>query len=137
MRPVRLGGSAFDDLEAQLPVDRLDDFRRHDLRPVLEALSDDDAVWDEIAIPHGPGRRLSLVFTNPNRRIEYTSNGEVRQEFSVVYSGRPIGGEATLNDEATAVEWFAPADLDDLTISAEVRKRIARHLSGEEAPYLG
>ncbi len=61
MRPVRLGGSAFDDLEAQLPADRLDDFRRHDLRPVLEALSDDDAVWDEIAVPHGPGRRLSLV----------------------------------------------------------------------------
>ncbi len=77
------------------------------------------------------------IFTNPNRRIEYTSNGEVRQEFSVVYRGRPTGGEATLNEEATAVEWVAPGDLDDLTISAEVRKRIARHLSGEEAPYLG
>jgi len=61
VRPVRLGGSALDDIESQVPPERVDDFRRHDLRPVLEALSEDDAVWDEVAIPHGPGRRLTLA----------------------------------------------------------------------------
>ncbi len=60
MRPVRLGGSALHDIEAQLPSARIDEFRRHDLRPVLDALSDDDAIWDEIGVPHGPGRRITL-----------------------------------------------------------------------------
>ena len=61
MRPVRLGDSAVDDIEAQVPVDRLDDFRRYDLRPVLEALSADGAIWDEVGVPHGPGRRITLA----------------------------------------------------------------------------
>ncbi len=60
MRPVRLGSSALEEIESQVPGDRLDGFRRHDLRPLLEALSDDDAVWDEVAIPHGPGRRITV-----------------------------------------------------------------------------
>ncbi|MEM9656438.1 MAG: NUDIX domain-containing protein, partial [Actinomycetota bacterium] len=38
------------------------------------------------------------IYTNPSRRIEYTSNGEVRQEFSVCYVGRVVGGEPTAND---------------------------------------
>lgn len=60
MRPVRLGDSAVDDIEAQVPVDRLGEFRRHDLRPVLEALSADDAIWEKVGVPHGPGRRITL-----------------------------------------------------------------------------
>ena len=61
MRPVRLGASALDDIEAQIPTDRLDQFRSHDLRPVLEALSKDEAIWDEIGVPQGPGRRITLA----------------------------------------------------------------------------
>jgi hypothetical protein len=61
VRPVRLGDSALDDIESQLPPERIDDFRRHDLRRVLEALSAVDAIWDEIGVPHGPGRRITLA----------------------------------------------------------------------------
>ena len=61
MRPVRLGDSALDDIEAQIPAERFPDFRRHDLRPVLDALSEDDAIWDEVGVPHGPGRRITLA----------------------------------------------------------------------------
>jgi limonene-1,2-epoxide hydrolase len=61
VRPVRLGASALDDIEAQVPTDRLDGFRQHDLRPLLEALSKDEAIWDEVGVPHGPGRRITLV----------------------------------------------------------------------------
>jgi len=60
VRPVRLGDSALDDIEAQVPAERIDDFRRHDLRPVLDALSEDAAIWDEVGVPHGPGRRITL-----------------------------------------------------------------------------
>lgn len=61
MRAVRLGDSALDDIEAQVPADRLDDFRRHDLRRVLDALSEDDTIWEEVGVPHGPGRRITLA----------------------------------------------------------------------------
>ena len=77
------------------------------------------------------------IFTNPSHRIEYTSNGEVRQEFSVVYKGRLIGGDRRLNDEATAIEWVAPDDLDDLTMHWAMRKRIERYLQHDAQPYLG
>jgi 8-oxo-dGTP pyrophosphatase MutT (NUDIX family) len=77
------------------------------------------------------------IYTNPDRRIEYTSNGEVRQEFSVVYRGRPISGEATLNDEATRVEWMPLDKLDDLQMTDPIRQRIARYLLDVDEPFLG
>lgn len=65
------------------------------------------------------------------------SNGEVRQEFSVVYHGRPIGGDPTLNDEATQVEWVPLAKLDELKMAAPIRERIAHYFEGSDQPFLG
>jgi hypothetical protein len=28
---------------------------------VLEALAEDDVIWEEVGIPHGPGRRFTLA----------------------------------------------------------------------------
>src|SRR3954466_7338418 len=36
--------------------------------------------------------RLVGVYTNPGHVMEYTSNGEVRQECSLVFAARPKGG---------------------------------------------
>ena len=35
------------------------------------------------------------IYTNPRHVIRYTSNEEVRQEFSIVFTARPTGGELT------------------------------------------
>ena len=35
------------------------------------------------------------IYTDPRHVILYTSNGEARQEFSVVFTARPVGGEPT------------------------------------------
>lgn len=59
------------------------------------------------------------IYTDPNHRIEYTSNGEVRQEFSIVFTARPIGGRPGLNDEATRVEWFELSELEGLRMGPE------------------
>ena len=77
------------------------------------------------------------IYTNPNRRIEYTSNGEVRQEFSVCYVGRAIGGEPEPNDEAIRIEWVSLSKLDALEMADPIRKRIARYVSDETEPFLG
>ena len=60
MKAIRLADLAQNDIERQLPTDRVETFKRHDLRPVLEALAADSEIWDQVARPHGAGRRLTL-----------------------------------------------------------------------------
>jgi ADP-ribose pyrophosphatase YjhB (NUDIX family) len=43
------------------------------------------------------------IYTDPRHVILYTSDGEVRQEFSVVYMARPVGGVPTPSSESREV----------------------------------
>jgi 8-oxo-dGTP pyrophosphatase MutT (NUDIX family) len=45
------------------------------------------------------------IYTDPRHVILYTSNGEARQEFSVVFTAQPVGGEPTPSDESHEVRW--------------------------------
>lgn len=60
MRPIRLAEAAVLDIEAQVPADRIDAFRAHDLAPTLQALASTATTWTDYAIAHGPGWRVSL-----------------------------------------------------------------------------
>jgi hypothetical protein len=60
LRPVRLADSALDDIDRQLPPERAAEFKRVDLRPVLETLSEQPDTWEEVSVPHGPARRLTI-----------------------------------------------------------------------------
>ncbi|GAB7040209.1 MULTISPECIES: NUDIX domain-containing protein [Catenuloplanes] len=77
------------------------------------------------------------IYTDPRHVILYTSNGEARQEFSVVFTARPIGGEPKTSDESREVRWMAPADIPDLTMDRSMRTRIMHYLSGDGVPHLG
>ena len=77
------------------------------------------------------------IFTDPRHVILYTSNGEVRQEFSVVYTARPVSGEPTPGAESREVKWVEPAAIGSLTMDRSMRMRIDRHLAGNETPHLG
>jgi 8-oxo-dGTP pyrophosphatase MutT (NUDIX family) len=54
------------------------------------------------------------IFTNPNHVLHYTSNDEVRQEFSVFYHGRAMAEDGRHDSESSDVVWIDPADLDEL-----------------------
>ena len=71
-------------------------------------------------------RRL-LVWV-PHQRF-----GEVRQEFEITLYGRPVGGGLTVNDEADAVRWFHPDELDGLDIHPRMRQQLADYLAGVRA----
>lgn len=77
------------------------------------------------------------IYTNPGHLIEYTSNGEVRQEFAVVFTARPVGGELTSTDEASEVAWVPPADVPALAMHPSMRQRIEHFLERRPTPYLG
>ena len=77
------------------------------------------------------------IYTNPNHVLEYTSNGEVRQEFSIVFTAVPTGGEPTPSSESTRVEWVPTARLDDYAFHSSMRMRIDHYLTRTGDPYLG
>jgi len=77
------------------------------------------------------------VYSNPRHVIEY-DDGEVRQQFSLCFRARPVGGELATSAESTAVRWVDPADLDAYEIHPSMRLRIDHGLdSGRTEPYLG
>ena len=77
------------------------------------------------------------IYTNPRHVIEYTSNGEVRQEFSVLFTARPIGGTPATSSESSEVVWMPTAEVDRLTMHPTMRQRIGHYLEGRTAPYIG
>lgn len=74
------------------------------------------------------------VYSNPEHIVEYT-DGERRQQFEVVYIGRPVGGEPRINDEADDVRWIAPDDLASFDIHPSMHEQIGHYLRGTY-PYL-
>jgi ADP-ribose pyrophosphatase YjhB (NUDIX family) len=77
------------------------------------------------------------IYTNPRHVILYTSDGEVRQEFSVVFTARPIGGRPRPSDEASEVRWVPPDRVGGLVMDRSMWMRVAHYLAGNEKPHLG
>jgi ADP-ribose pyrophosphatase YjhB (NUDIX family) len=76
---------------------------------------------------------IAGIYSNPDHLIEYTSDGEVRQEFTIVLTGRPTGGAPTTSDESSEVEWVNVAELDDYPMHEAMRQRLAHFISGAPA----
>ena len=78
------------------------------------------------------------IYTDPKHLILYTSNGEVRQEFSIVLIAVVTGGQPTPSSESSEVRWVPREDLADYQMDQSMRLRIAHYLAGRSgSPYLG
>jgi ADP-ribose pyrophosphatase YjhB (NUDIX family) len=77
------------------------------------------------------------IYTDPKHVILYTSNGEARQEFSILLAARATGGAPTPSDESSEVQWVPQADLGSYSMDRSMRLRIGHFLEGREGPYLG
>jgi ADP-ribose pyrophosphatase YjhB (NUDIX family) len=80
---------------------------------------------------------LSGIYTNPAHVTLYTSNGEVRQEFSIVLTARATGGQPTPSSESSEVRWVARDDLGGYDMDASMRLRVQHFLDQRAQPYLG
>src|ERR1700759_5056972 len=76
------------------------------------------------------------IYTDPKHIIVYTSNGEARQEFSILLTGRPIGGTPTPSDESTEVRWVPPSEVTGYTMDRSMRMRIGQFLDRPASPVL-
>ncbi|MFI6599134.1 NUDIX hydrolase [Nonomuraea sp. NPDC050536] len=77
------------------------------------------------------------TYTDPRHVVLYTSNGEARQEFSIVLIGRAIAGSPTPSDESREVRWVPRGEVTALKMDRSMRMRIEHYLAGRAQPYIG
>jgi 8-oxo-dGTP pyrophosphatase MutT (NUDIX family) len=96
------------------------------------------AVVREVAEETGLTVELTGIvgtYTDPAHVIAY-ADGEVRQEFVILFAGRVVGGDLAVSDESTEVRWVRPDELAALAIHESVRLRLS-HWADGVTPYLG
>ena len=77
------------------------------------------------------------LYTDPRHVMAY-DNGEVRQQFSICFHARPVGGRLRTSAESREVRWVAPGELDTLDIHPSMRLRITHGLDATRTrPYIG
>jgi ADP-ribose pyrophosphatase YjhB (NUDIX family) len=76
------------------------------------------------------------VYTNPNHVVEFT-DGEVRQQFSLCFRARYVGGELAPSDESSEVRWVRRDELDSLDIHPSMLLRIDHGYEHRAEPYIG
>ena len=77
------------------------------------------------------------IYSDPKHVILYTSDGEVRQEFSIVLTASAVSGTPTPSNESSEVAWVRREDLDSYSMDRSMRMRIGHHLRGRTTPHLG
>jgi 8-oxo-dGTP pyrophosphatase MutT (NUDIX family) len=80
---------------------------------------------------------ISGIYADPRHVIAY-DDGEVRQEFSIVFHGRPIGDDGAVrrSEESTEVAWIDPAGVPSLEIDRSMRLRVEHGLEERAEPFL-
>ncbi|MGW2543187.1 NUDIX hydrolase [Kitasatospora sp. NPDC001574] len=69
------------------------------------------------------------TYTDPGHVMAY-DDGEVRQEFSICFLARPVGGALRISSESHEVGWFTPAEIEGLPILPSIRKRLTDWRAG-------
>ncbi|MFC5828741.1 NUDIX hydrolase [Nonomuraea insulae] len=80
---------------------------------------------------------LAGTYSDPRHVILYTSNGEARQEFSIVLTGQAVSGEPTPSSESREVRWVHHSQVAELQMDKSMRMRIEHFLAGTGLPYIG
>jgi ADP-ribose pyrophosphatase YjhB (NUDIX family) len=76
------------------------------------------------------------IYTDPKHVMAY-SDGEVRQQFSICFRARYLGGEPTPSSESSEVRWTSRRELDGLPMHPSMRLRIQHGYANLPDPYIG
>ena len=64
-------------------------------------------------------------------------DGEVRQQCSICFTTRMLGGQLATSNETKELRFVDPADLAALNIHPSMRLRIDHYLERRSTPYIG
>jgi ADP-ribose pyrophosphatase YjhB (NUDIX family) len=67
------------------------------------------------------------VYSDPGHVFAY-DDGEVRQQFSVCFACRIVGGQVRTSKESSEVAFLAPGEVDTLDMHESIRVRIRHYL---------
>lgn len=76
------------------------------------------------------------IYSDPRAVIAY-SDGEVRQQLTLAFRTRVLGGQLARDSESHELRWVAREDLDSLNIHPSMRLRIDHYFENRGQPYLG
>jgi ADP-ribose pyrophosphatase YjhB (NUDIX family) len=76
------------------------------------------------------------TYTNPGHVMKY-DDGEVRQQFSICFAARLLGGSARTSRESSEVSWVRRDQLDGLEMHPSMRTRIQHYLEHRASPFIG
>jgi ADP-ribose pyrophosphatase YjhB (NUDIX family) len=76
------------------------------------------------------------IYSDPKHVIHYTSNDEVRQEFSIVLTGNPLGGRLRQSSESCEVHWVVSGDIAYLQVDRSMGLRIDHYLDDRIGPVV-
>jgi ADP-ribose pyrophosphatase YjhB (NUDIX family) len=76
------------------------------------------------------------IYSDPKHVILYTSDGEVRQEFSILLTARPVGGHPTPSSETSDVRWVRVRELGNYGMDRSMRMRVNHFLEPGNGPYI-
>lgn len=76
------------------------------------------------------------IYSDPKHVILYTSNGEARQEFSIVLTARPLSGQPTPSSESSEVRWVSASEVLHYTMDRSMRMRINDYLDRKKSPVI-
>jgi ADP-ribose pyrophosphatase YjhB (NUDIX family) len=79
---------------------------------------------------------VSGIYTDPGHVMLYTSNGEVRQEFSIVLTARAVGGRLASSSETSEARWVPPAELAGYRMDRSMRLRVQHFGERRARPYI-
>jgi ADP-ribose pyrophosphatase YjhB (NUDIX family) len=92
-------------------------------------------VTEETGLKVEP-ERLVGIYTNPRHVVAY-DDGEVRQQFSICFACRIVGGQLLERaDESLEVGFFSPEQIEAMTMHPSIRLRIAHHLEHRPQPVI-
>jgi ADP-ribose pyrophosphatase YjhB (NUDIX family) len=129
---------ALDDIGRLLVIRRTDNDRhaipggRHELGETMTQAAIREVIEETGITVEITG--LIGIYSDPGHVIGY-SDGEVRQEFSICFRGRPVSGEPRTSDESTEVRWVERGELDSLNIDKYIRLRIEHGFENRTDPY--
>jgi ADP-ribose pyrophosphatase YjhB (NUDIX family) len=75
------------------------------------------------------------IYTDPRHVVEY-GDGEVRQQFSVCFACRVLGGELSTGEESLEVGFYTPAEIDAMPMHESIRLRIRHYLEHRPQPVI-
>lgn len=79
---------------------------------------------------------ITGTYTDPGHVMAY-DDGEVRQQFSIAFRARLLGGEARTSSESREVVWLSPDEIAKLDMHPSMRMRLQHALEHRASPYIG